>query len=301
MSETIESAELTGITDEPPSALRNFAASDGYEVAYRLWRPAGTPRALVVALHGIQSHSGWYCHSSLRLAEAGYAVAFLDRRGSGRNETARGDTPHADRLVADVVQFVGHLKRDGLDRIPLVLMAISWGGKLAATVAARRADLFDGLVLLAPGLCPQVGANAVQRLALKLGSAAGAGLREVSIPLDDPALFTDVPEYQSFIRNDPLALRRVTIRFLLASLDIDRYVQRNVSAIRCPILLMLAGQDRIIDNDATRRLVVSFGSTEKTLLEYPDACHTLEFERDRHHFIADLVDWLDHATVQRSR
>ncbi|HEX6986622.1 MAG TPA: alpha/beta fold hydrolase [Planctomycetaceae bacterium] len=275
---------------------QRFAASDGYGLAYRLWRSAGSPRVLIVALHGIQSHSGWYGYSSAELAEAGYAVAFLDRRGSGANEIARGDTPHADRLVNDVVQFVSHLERTGFGGLPRVLTAVSWGGKLAAAVAARRSDLFDGLALLCPGLCSHVRANPAQRAALRLANAAGAGRREVSVPLGDPALFTDVPEYQEFIRRDPLALRRVTVRFLAASLTLDALIRRDAAAIRCPSLLMLAGRDRIVDNAATRRLVASFGSPVKTLLDYPEARHTLEFEPNRDRFVADLTEWLERTT-----
>ena len=281
------------------SERRVFVASDGYEHVWRCWLPSGPPRAVVVGLHGIQSHAGWYGASSVCLAAAGYAVAFLDRRGSGENAAFRGDAPHADRLVYDVVQFVEHLKRNGFDGVPIVMSAVSWGGKLAAVVAACRPDLIDGLVLLAPGLCPQVGANVLQRLALRFGDAAGSGRREVSIPLEDPALFTDVAEHQAFIRDDPLALRKVTVRFLTASLELDRRVRRHAASIGCPLLLMLAGRDRILDNAATRRLVVSFGSTEKTLMEYPGACHTLEFDRNRDAVVADLAAWLDHRLVSR--
>jgi acylglycerol lipase len=271
---------------------QSFTTSDGYELAYRLWRPAGPPRAVVVALHGIQSHSGWYGYSSTRLAEAGYTVAYLDRRGSGMNGAFRGDAPHADRLINDVVQFTQHLSRIGLDGRARILSAVSWGGKLAAAVASQRPELFDGLVLLAPGLCPHVRANAVQRAALRFGNATGAERRAVSIPLNDAELFTDVPAFQAFIRNDPLALRHVTVRFLQASREIDERFRRDVAAVRCPVLLMLAGRDRIVDNLATRRLVASFGSPAICIRSYPEACHTFEFDRQRHVILEDLVEWL---------
>lgn len=269
-----------------------FVASDGYGSAYRLWHPAGPPQALVVALHGIQSHAGWYGWSSAKLAEAGYAVAFLDRRGSGANDAARGDAPHAERLLNDVAQFVAHLERIGLGGLPRVLSAVSWGGKLAAATAVRRPDLFDGLALLTPGLCTRIRANPAQRAALRMANALGARRREVPIPLDDPALFTDMPAYRDFIGTDPLTLRRVTVRFLTASLAIDRLVRSRASEVRCPVLLLLAGRDRIVDNAATRNLVESFASREKTVTEYPLARHTLEFESDRDRFVADLVAWI---------
>jgi acylglycerol lipase len=294
------SNQLSGPPNSPPlPAPRSFTASDGYDLAYRLWEPTDTPRALVIALHGIQSHSGWYSYSSKRLADAGYAVAFLDRRGSGANQCSRGDAPHADRLINDVVQFVSHLERTGLGGLPRVLLAVSWGGKLAAATTAARPDLFAGLALLTPGLCSRIRANPAQRAALRLAHVAGAGTRDVPIPLEDPALFTDVPEYQDYIRTDPPTLRRVTVRFLAASLDLDRRVQQNPTAIRCPTVLMLAGRDRIVDNVATRRLVASFGSPVKTLVDCEHACHTLEFEPDRDRFIDDLIDWLARTTQRR--
>lgn len=283
------------------SERRTFVTSDGYEHVWRFWPAAGAPRAIIIALHGIQSHAGWYGYSSSRLAEAGYAVAFLDRRGSGENTVDRGDAPHADRLVNDVIQLIGHLKRSGLDQVPMLMSAVSWGGKLAAVIAGCRPDLLAGLVLIAPGLCPRVDANAVQRLALRFGAAAGSSRRPIAIPLDDPALFTDVAEYQAYIRNDPRTLRHVTVRFLTASLELDRRVRAYAASIRCPILLMLAGRDRIIDNRATRHLVTSFGSTEKTLMDYPAACHTLEFDRRRDAVVDDLIAWLNRDVPEHHR
>ncbi len=277
----------------PLPAPDHFLASDGYRTAYRLYPPAGPPRALVIALHGIQSHSGWYGWSSAKLAEAGFAVAYLDRRGSGVNPIDRGDAPHADRLVNDVLQFVAHLERNGFARMPRVLTAVSWGAKLAAAIAIRSPERFDGYALLTPGLCPKIRANVAQRAAIRAAVSFGAGGREVAIPLEDPALFTDSPTFRSFIRDDPSTLHRVTVRFLAAGLARDRLIAARFAAIRAPLLVQLAGRDKIIDNQATRRLFGHVASTDKTLIEFPDACHTLEFDPCRDEAVRSLVDWID--------
>ena len=55
--------------------IRTLIASDGYKLHYRYWMPLGVrPAASVVALHGIQSHSGWFAYSSRRMCEAGFEV-----------------------------------------------------------------------------------------------------------------------------------------------------------------------------------------------------------------------------------
>src|SRR3954465_9514718 len=112
------------------SGIGEFTASDGYRHFYRRWPAGGNPRGCVVALHGIQSHTGWYQYSSQRLAEAGWDVWFLDRRGSGMNERDRGHAPGADRLLQDVREFSTLARGNTAGELPLVLMGISWGGKL---------------------------------------------------------------------------------------------------------------------------------------------------------------------------
>ena len=274
-----------------------FAVSDGRRLAWQKWpSSSASVRGYVVALHGIQSHAGWYEYSSRRMAEAGFEVCYLDRRGSGRNPDARGDALHADRLVHDVTQFLSatRFRRDqDSPASPVVLQAVSWGGKLATVVASRRPDLVDGLALLYPGLKARVRPGWLARLRLGLARRLGIRDKPVEIPLQDPALFTADPGWQQFIRSDPLALREVTVGFLLANQDLDREVDTAVRRIVCPLLLMLAGGDRIIDNTASRELFHRFGSKKKRLLEYGDAAHTLEFEPPRDEFIADLLNWLD--------
>ncbi len=71
------------------------------------------------------------------------------------------------------------------------------------------------------------------------------------IPLSDPALFTANPEGQAFIAADPFSLREATAGLLAASFFIDRLVARAPARIHQPALLMLAGQDRIVDNART--------------------------------------------------
>src|SRR5437588_4197213 len=122
--------------------LGAHTAGDGYRCSYRRYGPTGLERARVVCVHGIQSHAGWYGHSCRRWAAAGYDVFFLDRRGSGLNSTARGDTPSFRRLLDDVGEFLHDLRNKA--GLPLILVGISWGAKIAVGLARRHPGLLDG-------------------------------------------------------------------------------------------------------------------------------------------------------------
>jgi alpha-beta hydrolase superfamily lysophospholipase len=116
--------------------------------------------------------------------------------------------------------------------------------------------------------------------------------RRVPIPLRRPELFTDTPQWQEFIAQDPLALRSVTWRFAQEDRRLTQFARESAPFLHLPVLMMLAGQDRIVDNTRTRRFFGELAGPYKTLIEYGAAAHTLEFERDPTAYFADLADWL---------
>ena len=277
--------------------IRVLTASDGCRLHFRHW-PAVGVKCLIVATHGIQSHSGWYEYSSCRLAAAGYEVYFADRRGSGLNPERRGHAEHGLRLISDLRQLIRLARRehplDGGSRpLPLTLMGLSWGGKIAAATAAVAPQDLDRLVLLYPGLIPQLQPTHWQRIRLRLPRKLEMRHHAVELPLQDPALFTASREWQERIARDPLALHEVTTGLLNAGRDLDLLIARYRDRMHHPTLLMLAGQDRIIDNSRTRALTASFGCRHLTMIVYPQARHTLEFEQKRDRHIDDLIEWLN--------
>jgi len=273
------------------ATLHTVRASDGYTLYYRRWLPDGRPRARLVFLHGVRSHGGWYERSCQQFAAAGFEVYFLDRRGSGLNSARRGDCPGFRRLINDVAEFLVQLRSERA-WLPVFVGGISWGGKLAVGLAARRPGLLRGMMLIGPGLKPKVAPPLLQRVRIALAR----GLRPTKlfpIPLNEPELFTASPEGQKFIDADRFGLRHATARFLFSSFAFDVYLRRVAQRITMPSLLLLAGRDRIIDNVATRRFVASFAARDNRVIDYADSHHTFEFEGPDHPFVADIVKWVE--------
>ncbi len=304
--------------------IDHYDATDGRRLAVRVWDAVGPPRGRVVFLHGITSHGGWYDRSCHYLAENGFEVHFLDRRGSGLNIDHRaGDADRCETWIDDVSVYLTALAHSPLpDRegpgegsptppvntdspsppstLPLppfplhppVLCGISWGGKLAVAVARQRPHLVRGLGLLCPGLYSPHEPGVLRRLLLAAPKPPRLQGRRVWIPLRDPALFTDSPKWREYIERDPLSLRTVTVRFARADRRLTRLARRSAPFLHLPMLLMLSGRDRIVDNGRTRIFLGRSPAVHKTLIEYPNAAHTLEFEPDPRPYFRDLADWL---------
>lgn len=274
-----------------PPRFHTWTLSDGYRLHGRLWRPARRAgSSALLYLHGIQSHGGWFEWSASLLAESGSPVILPDRRGSGRNETARGDTPSMGRWLADLDELADWAAAEfGVAR--LGVLGVSWGGKLAVAWTLARPRRVAALLLIAPGLFPAVDLPA--RTKLRIGWSLLRGGRALfDIPLNDPALFTENPAGRAFIAADPLRLRQVSARFLWCSRRLDQEVAKIAPrGLPVPLTLLLAGRDRIIRNAPTAAWAGRAAAQAPTVHTFADAGHTLEFEADGREFEQRLRAW----------
>lgn len=161
---------------------------------------------------------------------------------------------------------------------------------MALASALRQAEDVDRVVLVAPGLFPLVDLPAARKAAVGLAALLAPRL-PFEIPLNEPELFTDNPLRQAYIRDDPLRLRRATARFLLASRMLDVQVRREAMARAWPfaVTLLLAGKERIVDNERTKRFARALRCRQMRIVEHPEAAHTLEFEAQPQKYYDDLA------------
>ena len=124
-----------------------------------------------------------------------------------------------------------------------------WGARPAVAYALGSQDELAGLALVCPALKAQVDLSPKDKLQVGLGRVFDEH-RKIPVPLT-PELFTRNPQYLEFIRNDPLSLHEVTARFFFETAIWDRYLLRQ-TRLKLPLLLLQAGDDRIIDRGTVR-------------------------------------------------
>ncbi len=237
-----------------PASIHTAVAADGYALQYRVWPAVGEVRATVVFLNGVMSHSGWFEPLAAELTAAGVHMVGADRRGTGTNEVARGDAPGAKHLVTDAAAIIAaervRVRAAAGDDVPLVVVGWCWGAVLAVHLAPELGEALDGLVFVAPGLCPT---SLVSEKAEAEAARVGPG------PEDEPALpsplsedlFTAGPALEGFILQDPLRLRAFTRRFRAIMDRMALFAPRGLAKLQPPVLLVLADADRATDNART--------------------------------------------------
>lgn len=269
-----------------------FAAADGVSLHLRSWLPDGQPASgVLVFVHGIASHSGWFSQTAGHLASRGIAVYAPDRRGSGLSGGTRGHADSVGQLLDDLDQIVC-LAEAAHSEAPLFLLGSSWAAKLALAYAAQHQDRLAGLLLHGPGLFPKIDLS----FAGKLGVLACHRLqpeRPLEIPLT-PQSYTRQPEYLAYIQDDPYRLLTASARFYWETRALDRARGRLAAGLTLPILLQIGEADPIMNAAASCRWLQGLGAPDRTAITYRNASHTLDFEAEPtvRSYRADLLGWL---------
>lgn len=261
----------------PPDAgasgeIHAFRSSDRTMLRYRVVRATGDETWRILFLHGIESHGAWFLRAAELLSARGVTTYLLDRRGSGLNrDSIPGHAESPEELLADVCSF-----RTEIGPGAVHLVGLSWGGKLATAAVLDDPDRYASLSMITPGLVARVDLTSWQKLRL-LGNAVIGGRGYFPIPIE-PSMFTTTPKFLAYIQSDRLRLRQVTARFLLTSRALDGRIKKRLTDLHTPVLLLLAGNDRIIDNEAVRKLLFR-SAADITVREWCEATHSLQFDQ----------------------
>ncbi|HEX2155968.1 MAG TPA: alpha/beta fold hydrolase [Actinomycetes bacterium] len=274
----------------PAAESRFLTASDGVNLHYLRWSSGRSPPwAVIIFLHGIASHAGWFGETAADLNRQGVAVYGPDRRGSGRSGGPRGHLERYGRALDDVEEMV-RLVSSQHQTTPIFLAASSWAAKLAVVYAAQRPGALSGLLLLGPGLLPRVNLSPTRQLFVVVGHLVTPTTR-LPIPLT-PELYTANPPYVDFIRRDPLRLLEATTRFFWETARLDRRRGRVSARLNLPLLVLQGEDDKMMDVAKTRRWFSRLSVEDRTYVAYAGAGHTLDFEPDRARYLADMLAWL---------
>jgi alpha-beta hydrolase superfamily lysophospholipase len=271
----------------PTEHSASLQAADGTCLYYREWLH---PQALgaVVMLHGLGEHGGRYDELAALFYAEGLSVRIHDHRGHGRSGGARGSLRHSEDYLNDLQQVFQHFAvQTGC--VP-ILFGHSMGGLLAARFATGGYARVRGLILSSPALGLRL--SRYQRLLLAVSTRLAPGLA-VASGLPTQAISHDASVVQTS-REDRLNHGKVAARVVNFMLAAIAQVQGDASTFTEPLLLLVAGDDSLVDPEASRTFFARLGDIDKTLHYYPDAYHEIFNESPAYRLQAqhDLRIWL---------
>lgn len=303
------------------AVVGSFAGYDGAPLRYARWAATRSPRRGTICLfQGRAEFIEKYFETIADLRRRGYAVATLDWRGQGRSYRALGDRnkSHIDDFAEydkDLVRFMKDVVLPDCPP-PYIGLGHSMGGNILLRASTQRGSWFSHMVLSAPMLAfadekigfPQTIARAYAEGFCKLGFGSTYVIGGSPVPselgsFEGNELTSDRERWgrtRAVIEAAPdLGLGSPTVGWLRAGYRSCTMMAEPefAGAVRVPVLMLAAGQDRIVSTRAIEELGVRLKIGSHLLL--PGALHEILQEADpiRQRFWAAFDAYLGEAVA----
>jgi alpha-beta hydrolase superfamily lysophospholipase len=287
----------TALGDSQEPRLEQDAAvmEDGARLPLRSWAPAEPPRAAIVAMHGLNLHSGGFEAVGAFLAARGFVVYAFDQRGFGR-APQHGIWAGGDRMADDAWQ-VARLLRERHSDVPLYGLGESMGGAVFLRALQRHPpNWIDAVALTAPAVWSRDEMRMYRRMPLHALAHSWRSLKlSGSItgrkPSDDPATL-------QALREDPLVIHRTRVDMLWGLADLMDAATLEPITPGVPMLVLYGAHDEVVPAEPMCSWLEALrGSDEWQVALYPSGWHLLMRGLDAARALADLAAWFEHPAA----
>jgi acylglycerol lipase len=264
-------------------------APDGALLPLYRWTPPGPPRAVVIALHGMNDYGRAFASLGTFLAQRGIATYAYDQRGFG-GAPGRNWWPGTDALAADL-RTATELLRRRYPGTPLHCLGESMGGAVILVALSRGEVRCDTAVLAAPAIWGEQTMSPVQRVALAVAQSVapdsviyGTGLR--IRPSDNVAALRA-------LRADPLVLKGARVDAIAGLAELMTQAFDATARLRGPALWLHGKNDQIIAPRPTRAALSRLPADPTIrVARYPLGYHLLARDLDAAVVAHDIASWI---------
>jgi alpha-beta hydrolase superfamily lysophospholipase len=281
-----ETGVVSMLTEE-----EHYSGYDGTIMLLRVWKPDGIPRAVVVGIHGLGSHSGLLSFLGEAFASRGFIFYAPDMRGFGTFPGRKGHVDRYSEYTEDLDSLVEQV-REGHPDERLFFFGHSLGGMHVANYAIQRpAAPVDGLIIPCPAVSERLQIGGATRMILALLAKFNVkSYFDSGLNLD---LISRNPEVVKRNREDPLRFDKVTPRFAAEGLKANKETFNAANRIRFPVLVQQSGDDKILLPERNKVFYDNLASEDKTWKLYPGLYHEPFEEQGGEEVLDDMFSWID--------
>lgn len=290
---------------------------DDTSLFLRKWVPTGSPKAVVLVVHGMSEHSARYEEFAQVLCTQGYAVFAHDQRGHGQTGLRAtlghfADTDGWELVVQDVESVRKEIIRT-YPGVPVLLFAHSMGSFIAQSYLIEHSKHLAGAMLcgsnyrkpwfyrIAQGVVgyhllrqgPKGKSDAFHNLVF------GSMNKTIKPRRTECDWLSRNPQEVDKYIQDPLCGFKGTNRFWLDYLQGMQHISRseNLAKISASLPLLVIGGDAdpVSNGAGLVRLVEAFkaaGKTRTQLRLFAGARHELLNETNKAEVIGYVLEWL---------
>jgi acylglycerol lipase len=267
------------------SSFRNKRAQN---IFYRNWKNGYDPKGIMIIIHGLNSHSGYYENFALQLNKNNYEVYAIDLPGRGHSDGERYYISDYRDIIEDIDQLVDMVKSAN-PTLPVFLFGHSAGGVFASAYAIDHQYKIRGLI--SASFAFEVPAPGFALSAIKFLGHIIPHTRLVKLNNGDFSRNKSVVEAMNsdpLIENEKQPAR--TMQQLLLAAE---YVKKEMPEINLSLLILHGTADKATKPSGSKYFMEHASSTDKQLKLYEGHYHDLLNDKNNEIVISDIVRWLN--------
>jgi len=269
-----------------------FRSFDQTEIFFQVWR-GDVCRGTMVVTHGLAEHSDCYAPLANQLCQEGWTVYGWDMRGHGRSEGKRGFAMGHEEFASDFRSFIEFLMNDSeVSERPLLSFSHSMGAQVVLRSLLTWPEApFKALCLSSPLIGIAIPVPVIKD---KISRLAFRWLP--TLTLHNEIKYSDLTRDETMIRSyehDPLRHDKISPGLYLGMVDSIERILQNAEKIHWPVLMQLAGHDRIVSTPAAQTLFDRLPNKKNVIHVYPDSLHEIYNDLDRDEAFSDMKKFIN--------
>ena len=285
-----------GHLQKPKLTDRFFITSDAKKLPLNVWNSEATKmKAVVIALHGFNDHSGAFKELGNILADHGYLFYAYDQRGFGNTQN-RGIWAGTDLLVQDLKEFVSLIKKTH-PKLPIHALGESMGGAVILSAISKKKGMkrpkLTSVILSAPAVW---GRNTMPIWQSKILDILVHMIPMVKLtPQGLNINPSDNKEMLKALRDDPLYITDSRLDTVYGLTNLMDEALEASSYQDTPLLILYGAKDDLVPKSSTCRMLSKLPNGKQKqwhLAFYPNGHHLLFRDLDRDVVVRDIKAWL---------
>jgi alpha-beta hydrolase superfamily lysophospholipase len=297
---------LQGETPMSKPRYEMIPAHDGALIHTARFEPEGEPAGVIHFLHGFGEGVEHYERTADFFTRNGYACVAHDLRGYGKmpyktrreRQAARGIAPGYESFLEDLQTIKCHIDQ-WYPGLPAILFGFSMGANIIINYLLKCSqEQYDKVILESPWLrlyrplpdFAEAMANYIGKISPNLRGFVFLKLHCLSRDM----------EKMNRLKACNIYHNRISFRLYSEMAAAGEYAIQNAARITVPVLLLCAGQDKIVSPMAIREFS-KVTNENITFIEYPDGYHYLHLDIIGDNVLKDILSFCKrHVILKQS-
>jgi alpha-beta hydrolase superfamily lysophospholipase len=262
------------------------------------WAPPDQPRAVIVAVHGLNYFKGACAEFGDYATKHGLVVEAYDQPGFGAPPD-RGHWPGTPALVAALDDAVraAHVR---YPNVPVYVLGESMGAAVTMMAMTQpKAPAVAGLILAAPAVWNGQDLPTAYRTVLRVLANLLPALRVNARHTKRVA--SDTIEMLRGLGADPLVLKGTRVDAIAGLVGLMDTAALSVDRLDGPLLVLGGARDEIVPPGAHQAMLQRLSARPCTEIVYQDGYHMLLRDLQRAVVWNDILAWIDQRTIPSGR